>query len=133
MFVPPAPYPTHISSDTFWYGSEALWTNVPIDGVWHLNNLAQRGTYANKLIFWHRGFDWRKEREPKFTFTARRLDVEAQPLVQSGAIPVFVTGATSAMMIGMSLPSAGCWELTADYHGHLCSVLWCQCSPEISN
>lgn len=125
MFVPPAPYPRQLpSTDTFWYGSELLWTNIPLDGVWHLkNDVDQHGAYVTKLIFWHRGFDWRKEREPKFTFTARRLDVDAQPIVQSGAIPIFVTGATPAMMIGVNLPSAGCWKLTADYRGHALSFL----------
>src|SRR5262249_58072394 len=33
-FVPPAPYPTEIPSDSFWIGSEKLWTSRNKNGTW---------------------------------------------------------------------------------------------------
>lgn len=114
-FVPPPPYWTDHGPDRFWYGSESLWTllNVSGTGTWRTG----RGKVLTaKLVYWRRGFDWRKEPEPELVVTAKRLDREAPSVATEQANAVFVTGRQpAAMMTGIDIPSAGCWELTAQY------------------
>jgi hypothetical protein len=74
--------------------------------------------YFTKLVFWRRGFDWRKEPEPKLIITAKRLDGEAPSVAVAHANAVFVTSNKPAMMTGIDIPTAGCWEITAHYKGH---------------
>lgn len=119
-FVPPTPYDAlGVPSGAFWYGTDALWTKLVPDGVWHLaNNVDKHNGYITKLVFWSKGFDLRKEPEPQFTLTARRIDNKAPVVAITGAIPVFVTSRTPAMMTCIRIPSAGCWEITASYRSH---------------
>ncbi len=118
-FVPPAPYPPSASDNMFWYGTDSLWTALGAHGKWtiHNNVLESRGAYRTKLIFWRRGFDWRKEPEPKLIITARRLDGDAPSVAVTHANAVFL-GNTPGMMTLIDIPTAGCWELTGHYHGH---------------
>ena len=120
-FVPPAPYPPNAPEGRFWYGTDALWTMLSVNARW-TDNLNGKGS-VTKLVFWRRGFDWRTEREPALTITARRLDGDAPPVSFSHANAVFVTGDTPAMMSGIRIPTAGCWELTARYAGHTLSFV----------
>lgn len=118
-FVPPPPYWQTAPGGTFWYGNDGLWTELSAESVWHTRgNVDKDGGYMTKLIFWHRGFDWRNEFKPKFSFTGRRLDAAAPPITIHGATPVFVPTAVSAMMIGLHVPTPGCWKFTARYHGN---------------
>ena len=119
-FVPPAPYDAlSLSVERFWYGTDALWTKLVADGVWHLtNNADKHNGYVDKLIFWTKGFDWRKEHEPELIVTAQRVDGEAPSVAVAHANAVFVSGNTPAMMIGIRIPTAGCWEVTGYYGGH---------------
>lgn len=120
-YKPLAPYPHAQSANAFWYGSDELWTALPENGMWHTeDNINKHGSYATKLVFWHRGFDWRKEREPNFSFTGTRLDAEASMITIHGAIPVFISRAP-AMMIGVDVPTIGCWQFTARYQGRALS------------
>ena len=107
-FVPPEPYlqQTQVNG-MFWYGTDALWTDLIINGRWEMrNNVANGKGYTTKLTFWSRDFDGRKELEPKLIVTGKRLDGDAPSV------------AVAAMMIGIDIPTAGCWELTAHYKGH---------------
>jgi hypothetical protein len=74
--------------------------------------------YRTKLVFWRRALDWPKEPEPKLIITAKRLDGEAPSVAVAHANAVFVMGSTPAMMTGIDIPTAGCWELTGHYNGH---------------
>lgn len=76
-FVPPAPYTSSPPDGQFWYGSDALWTLLAFDSKWRMQGNVNGEGYTTKLVFWHRGFDWRKEPEPKLIVTAKRLDGEA--------------------------------------------------------
>src|ERR1700680_1531561 len=65
-YVPPAPYPSSAPDGRFWYGTDSLWTLLQVDGKWHMQGNVLNGKgYRTKLIFWRRGFDWRKELQPK--------------------------------------------------------------------
>src|SRR5690348_8832142 len=33
-FIPPSPYPTELPTDSFWFGTPNLWTNLRMDGRW---------------------------------------------------------------------------------------------------
>ena len=119
-FAPPAPYnELRLSGERFWYGTDALWTQMVADGVWHItNNVDKHNGYADKLIFWAKGFDWRKEPEPELIVTAQRVDGEAPSVAVAHANAVFVSGNTPAMMTLIRIPTAGCWEVTGYYGGH---------------
>jgi len=124
-FVPPAPYDSVRASDNmFWYGTDALWTQLGADGVWHIeNNEDKHDGYVTKLVFWRKGFDWRKEPEPALIVTARRLDGDSPSVALAHANAVFITGNTPAMMTGIRIPTAGCWEVTGHYGGHTLSFI----------
>ena len=121
LFVPPAPYPPNAPDGRFWYGTDALWTMLSVNDWW-TDNLSGKG-FVTKLVFWRRGFNWRAEREPALTITARRLDGDTPPVAFSHASAVFVTSDTPAMMTGIRIPIPGCWELTARYAGHTLSFV----------
>ena len=117
-FVPPRPYWKNHNPDQFWYGTESLWTLLGAEGTWHIGNnvLESGGRYRDKLIYWRRGFDFRKDR-PALIVNAMRLDREAPPVSAGRPSAVFVTGpAPAAMMTMIDIPASGCWEITAKYH-----------------
>ena len=118
-FVPPAPYPAKQPPryvDQFWYGTPELWTMLSTDGIW--NALPQTATgYTNKVFWWREGYSMDAEPTPQLTITARRLDAPAPSVSEADA-----TNASAdfgqAMLIGIDLPTLGCWEVTGHYHGH---------------
>ena len=114
-FVPPAPYPERPRPENFWYGSAKLWTQLPITGIWQ--GTRSDGSYVTKLVFWRQGFDWRTEPNPNLILTARRLDGEAPSVALSHANPVFVNTKSPAIMVGLGIPTPGCWDITAYYNG----------------
>jgi hypothetical protein len=124
-FVPPITYPPGgLAAGWFWYGTDALWTPLRVDGKWTIqsNVLAHKG-YETKLFFWRQGFDWHKETEPKLIITGKRLDGDAPSIAVADASAVFVMGRPPdtmppGMMTLIVIPKAGCWELTAHYGGH---------------
>jgi hypothetical protein len=114
-FIPPEPYGEPLQGH-FWYGSPALWTSLPLDGIWR--DLPKREVgYGQKLPWWKQGYDWRAEPEPDLTVTGRRLDGDAPPLVSPKASNAFAEDFGSAMMVGFDIPSAGCWEITGSING----------------
>jgi len=115
-FVPPAPYAQQPQPGNFWYGSSKLWTQLPIDGTWR--PATSDGTFKTKLVFYQQGFDWRAHQpKPGLILTARRLDGEAPAVAIDNAQAAFVTTKTPAIMVGLGLPTPGCWRITAFYDG----------------
>jgi hypothetical protein len=125
IYAPPAPYDSvHVSDNMFWYGTDALFTMLTADGTWHLdNNLDKHDGYVTKLVFWRKGFNWRKELEPALIVTARRIDGDSPSVAVTHANAVFVTSNTPAMMTGIRIPTAGCWEVTGHYGSHTLSFV----------
>jgi hypothetical protein len=120
-FVPP--YPSNWArSGEFWYGTESLWTLLTASGTWSMrgNVLEGNGGYRTKLFYWSRGFDVRREPEPELIVSARRLDRKA-PLVTADRATNAFLGRPAAMLTAIDLPTAGCWELTAQYRGYTLS------------
>jgi hypothetical protein len=97
-----------------WYGSESLAVLIRSDGKW--TSTRPDRNYGDKLWLWRRGFDARAETQPDLVIEGVRLDRA------DATQRVHVNNATNAMgqdwhrmLVGMELPSAGCWEFTARY------------------
>lgn len=124
-FVPPPPYsPDAPYQGEFWYGTEVLWTLLSTDGTWR--QLPQnKGVYTQKTFWWKKGYDWRTEPTPSLTVTGKRLDGSAPPLEASVATNGYHDDLKSFMLVGVDLPTAGCWEITGHSEGHdLSFVVW---------
>lgn len=123
-FTPPPPYPALAPSpDRFWYGSEALWVMPKTDGTWR--GLRTRAGYRDKLFAWRTGFDGRKEQRPKLTVKGKRLDAEVAPFTVTTATNAYHRSFGWAMLAGVDIPAAGCWELKLDYGAAgLAFVVW---------
>jgi len=124
-FVAPPPYsPAAPYAGEFWYGTEALWTLLHTDGAWRGLPHNPDG-YTQKVFWWRAGYSWTAEPEPQLSVTGRRLDAPAPPLHVSKATNAFAQDIQSAMLVGVDLPTLGCWEITGRYKGReLSFVVW---------
>jgi hypothetical protein len=114
-FVPPAPYDSLNSFvDHFWFGSNALWTLMPSNGVWNALPHNPSG-YTQKIFWWREGYVWDQEPEPKLIVTGERIDESAPPLIVSRATNAYASDIGSAMLVGVDFPTLGCWRVTAKY------------------
>ena len=123
-FVPPSPYDTLGFEGEFWYGSNSLWTVVRQDGIWE--GLPHNPTgYTQKVFWWREGYIWNEEPEPEIIVTGERLDASAPPLIASRGTNAFAADIGSAMLVGVDLPTLGCWKITGKYGGtELSFVVW---------
>ncbi len=114
-FVPPAPYNT-ASIAGFWYGTEALWIQLPVDGTWR--GLPFDGkSYGQKIFWFSRDYDWHTSRQPDIVVTSRRLDADGPRFVLKTATNAILGSGMQAILTGAVLPTAGCWEITGHYRG----------------
>jgi hypothetical protein len=125
-FTPSAPYPATPPSryvGQFWYGTRELWTMLGADGTWSHLPYSDAG-YTQKVFWWRQGYDPNAEPKPQLTVTGRRLDATAAPLVASSASNAEADFG-AAMLVGVNLPTFGCWEITGQYQAHeLSFVVW---------
>ena len=125
-FMAPPPYPSRAPSPrAFWYGSETFWTMVDVDGTWHSLPRNPNG-YRQKIFWWSPRFDGRIEARPKLSVIGRRLDGP-----EAFVHPAPATNARSAdfggwaILTGIDVPTAGCWELTGTYRNESVTfVVW---------
>jgi hypothetical protein len=119
-FIPPSPWPAQPpGSDEFWFGDAGLWTALPTSGSWRQLALGE------KFWWWSEAFDVRENATPDLTVTAKRLNGDAPAFRVSEATNGYHESFNWAMLIGVGLPSPGCWEVTGQYKGHQLSlVLW---------
>ena len=73
---------------------------LPADGRW--KGMGPSRDFADKFWVWRRGYDPRSENRP-----AERMHIDE-------ATNAFGPG-WSRMLAGMEFPSAGCWQVTANY------------------
>ncbi len=126
-FVAPAPYHPHAPwAGTSWYGTNRLWTVLPSEGVW--SGLARNADgYGQKVFWWREGYSWTEDPTPQLTVTGRRLDAPAPPLHAHEATNAYAEDIGSAMLVGVSFPTLGCWEITGEVHDQeLSFVVWVQ-------
>jgi hypothetical protein len=108
-FVPQPPRPEKPGPGEFWFGTEALWTTLPINGVW--TNLPHDNSgYTQKMSWISREYDWRVEPKPQLIVNGRCL---AQPLQRLPSFTVnnaYSDKLQSVMAVGLKIPAPGCWE-----------------------
>jgi len=123
--VPPPPYPAKAPKGAFWFGTDRLWTLLGKDGVWRglPHYTPTDPTFRQKLFWWSQGYDWKTR--PHLTVTGRRLDAPAPPLMADTANGGYQEEDKPFMVVGINLPTLGCWEITGDYEGDKLSfVVW---------
>lgn len=114
LFTPPPPWPPQAPYGEFWYGTETLWTALQPDGKWW--GLPHNPTgYTQKVWFWKQGYNGSADPTPDLTVIGRRLDAAAPPLIASKATNGYHPDFDWAMLVGVDLPTLGCWEIT----GHI--------------
>src|SRR5215217_518506 len=129
-FTPPGAY--ELDENSFWLGTEKLWTSLQKSGaVWywapHAPGHEHEVQPLTEKTFWmSRDFNYREEYPPELKVTGRRLDGFAPPLLTLTPTNAF-PGPTTAMLVGVYVPTPGCWEITGDYKGQKLSfVVWLQ-------
>jgi hypothetical protein len=123
-FVPPPPYDQLGFEGEFWYGSNALWTAIRRNGTWEGLPLYQGG-YTQKVFWWREGYDMEAEPKPALVVTAERIDAKAPPGESSEATNASAGNIGVAMLVGLNLPTPGCWKITGTYgNSELSFVVW---------
>jgi len=81
---------------------------------------------GRKLFWWRTGYNWKTETQPTLKVTGRRLDGMAPPLQASDASNGYrEQDWKSFMVVGIDIPTPGCWEITGHYEGReLSFVVW---------
>ena len=116
-FVPPSPWPAQPpGKDRFWFGDAGLWTALPSSGSWA--QLAR----GEKFWWWSEDFDVPEDPTPDLEITARRIDGTAPSVWVTEATNGYHDSFNWAMLAGIQLPEAGCWEFTGQYQGHQLSL-----------
>jgi hypothetical protein len=125
VFVPPAPYLSNgPSGGEFWYGSDSLWTALPVSGSWWGLPHNPEG-YSQKNFWWRKGYSVEAEPQPKLSITGERLDTSPLTFKVSGGTNAFAEDIGEAMLFGVDLPTLGCWKITGQYRtAKLSFVVW---------
>jgi hypothetical protein len=127
-FVPPPPYPAKAPAGAFWFGTDRLWTMLGVDGSWTglPHYTPSDPTFRQKLFWFRQGYDGKAEPQPHLTVTGKRLDAPASPLMADPASGSYgEQDWRSFMVVGINLPTLGCWEITGHYEGdELTLVVW---------
>jgi hypothetical protein len=115
VFVAPSPYPATPPAyyESEWFGSEALWTMLDRDGeVWRF---PQGPDHLGQKTFWW-SVEWpgmRDDPQPAITVVGTRLDAPGTFRAGPGTNASADFG--QAMLVGVEIPSPGCWQITASY------------------
>jgi hypothetical protein len=131
-FTPPGPYKPGENTNSFWFGTEKLWTELQKSGVWYWTphepgHEHQVQPLTVKTFWWSVDFNWKKEWPVELKVTGRRLDGDAPPLLTLRSTNAFVDQPIAAMLSGVYVPTPGCWEITGEYKGQKLSfVVWVQ-------
>ena len=127
-FVPlashPAPARLPAYYDSEWYGDARLWTILRHGGeVWYGLPRGPDGL-VQKTFWWSADFNVNREPQPAITVTGQQLDGPGRftsPAPGTNAEADF----GSAMLVGIDVPTAGCWRITATYrNASLSFVAW---------
>jgi len=117
VFVAPAPRPAPAAPPadykSSWFGTARLWTMLSDDGeIWRQLPTNPNGL-SQKTFWWSVDWDSAAEPEPLMTVAGRRLDAPGTfsfgPGTNAGA------DFGTAMLVGIDVPTVGCWEITGRY------------------
>jgi hypothetical protein len=126
-FVPPPRFrATPSPARQAWYGSAELFTALDKDGErWHALPRSSDGSLGQKTFWWSESFSVATEQQPAILVEGRRLD-RVGPTFHAGDPGTNASfDGMSSMLVGVEVPTSGCWELTALYRGaQLGYVVW---------
>lgn len=115
LFVPSDPQSRNPPGPSqFWYGTNDLWTALPLSGVW--GRATSTMPYREK-IFWQSA-SYQGEAVPDITVTGRRLDGDSAPFGVDRPTSASGPGIGRSMLVAVDFPTRGCWQVTAEYAGH---------------
>jgi Gram-negative bacterial TonB protein C-terminal len=131
-FVPPYPVPAGSAAHFGLgakgrFGTEKLWTVLPIDGIWRGAVPRKPGgfVYSDKLP-WFRVHPAFSLNDGPLTITGKRLDGPAPTFIetyQGGGLPRDDDNAM--IMGGIQIPVFGCWRITGRYsEQELSFIVW---------
>jgi hypothetical protein len=130
-FTPPGCPELGENDNTFWLGTEKLWTGLRKSGVWGWGPHAPGHEHevqplTAKIFWWSVDYDRHREGNADLKVTGRRLDGDAPPLLTLPTTNA-LGSPYDAMLTGVYVPTPGCWEITGDYKGQRLSfVVWLQ-------
>lgn len=106
--------------DAVWYGTPELYTMINPDG----RSSENRWLGGEKTLWWSETFSVSKEPKADIALTAQRLDGKTSyEATQTSHGMRDDIG--DFMLVGVTLPEPGCWELTARYgKASLSYVIW---------
>jgi hypothetical protein len=107
-FVPPPSVVAAPPPGWFWYGTDTLWTRLPLNGK------AER---RDKSFWWRLGFDGLREPLPNLHMTATELHTGTRVSTPRATTACWGNLDGCAMLTILDLPVAGCWDVTATYEG----------------
>lgn len=107
----------------FWYGSDTLWTALRHEATWSQLPADPSGGLVQKVVWWREGYDAYTEPQPALTVSGRRLGLFTDTFVETEATNGMHPDWGSFMLVGIAIPSAGCWEITAEYGGNALSYV----------
>ena len=94
------------------------------NGIWEALPHNPQG-YTQKVFWWREGYVWNDEPEPALIVSGERLDAASPPLMASKATNAYAGDIGSAMLVGVDLPTLGCWKITGKYSdSQLSFVVW---------
>lgn len=123
-FVPPPSYDGQPAAQWGhgWVGTNDLWTAVALDGDNWTGLTKSAAGYSQKTFWWSDDFHVNREQTPQIFVTGRRLDGPGAfgfgPGTNAGGADI-----GSAMLVGVDVPTIGCWEITARYRSAALSIV----------
>ncbi len=114
--VPPSPAPHRPPAyyDAAWFGTLALWTMISREGELWTDLPHGPDGFSQKTFWWSADWDPQTEPEPAITVSGRKLDGSDQ-FATSGRGTNAAADFGVAMLVGVEVPSRGCWEVTGTY------------------
>jgi hypothetical protein len=131
-FTPPYPVPKSAAAQfgltaAGKFGTEKLWTVLPIDGVWRGPIPKRHGQYAySDKHPWFRVHPAFSLKDGLLTVTGERLDGSGPSFIETYQGGGLVRDDDNAMIMGaMQIPVFGCWRITGSYADQeLSFVVW---------
>ena len=118
-----APIDADLSDGVAWYGTSRLWTLLDREGEDWTGLPHSKFGYTQKTFWWRAGYRPSAEPTPPIFVMGRRLDGAGSFGFGPGTNASSELG--SAMLVGIDIPTIGCWEVTGSYGtDSLSFVVW---------
>jgi hypothetical protein len=116
-FTPPEPHPAQPPDlyEAIWYGTPALWTMLHPEGEVWTDLPKDHGAFSQKTLWWSDGFSRSAEPSPPIIVRGQQLDGPGSFGSASRGTNGFRHDIGPFMLVGIEVPAAGCWEVTASH------------------